>query len=482
MNAQLQEGSKSYMSLFREIDRMDSYDEPTLKSRLQSLKYKIENLAVSKVQLTKLILKSLRSFHEANSPNQQVMGLMTEAEILKGKGLYAQAMKLLEKAKAAAIRHEMHYYVFEILNRQVFMGFHSIEKDNVGKLDTLFEEIERLKHNFQKETELIVLANSLTLLMQTKSLKHPSTIAIIEDLAKNEVLKHINDSDPFFVKLYFFFAHAQMKHALGDYVSANPHYLKILQLWERNHHLRKLHNRLYKLHIANYLNSCHTLGKYESFDHWLEKFQSVEDTNFDEEAGSFKDFYHIKLLYLLNTGQFRAALDLAKDVESGLEKYKFRISKSRETTLRFNVFITYFINEKYAEALDWLGTMALDNKIDARADTRALARIMRVIVHYELGHSRILDSLRTSVYRKLKKDEQLHEFERTILDHIRQLEAIVGKKALQAHWEALFQKLNDLGDRFGWNKIAGLEEITCWAESKVLQRSYVDLMEAKKKH
>lgn len=482
LNAQLQDGSKSYMSLFREMEKMEVYNEAKLKVTLQSQGYKIEHLAVAKVQLSKLILKSLRAFQEANSPEQQVFGLLSEAEILKGKGLYNQSMKHLEKAKGEAIRYEMHYYIFEILNRQVSMGLISIEKDKSEKLNALFEQIEKLKNMVQKETELRVMTNKMLHLLQTKPLKHPTTIAIVEEAAKHEMLHQISDSDSFFAKIYYFFSHALIKHALGQYSAANPHYLKMLEIWDRHPHLRELHSRLYKSHITNYLNSCHTLGMYENFDMWLDKFSGVEDTNYDEEAGSFKDFYHIKLLYQLNSGQIRAALGTANEIERGLEKYKTKISKSREMTLRFNVFLTYFINEKYSDALDWLGTMALDNKIDSRADARALARIMRVIVHYEMGHTRIIDYLRTSVYRKLKKDEQLHEFERIILQHIRQMEATVGKKEQRALWQTLLQRLNGIGDSYGWNKIAGLEEIACWAESKVLQRPYVELMEEKKKH
>lgn len=459
---------------------MDTYEEVTLKKALSKQGFKVQHLAVVKVHLANLILKSLRSFNESKNPEQGVLSLLVGAEILKNKGLYNQALKQLVKAKNAARKFEMNYYMFEILNREAAITLNLVEKDGDERLKSLFDEIEILKKKVQRETELRVLANKILLILNTKPLKHPNTIKAIDEIANDPNLSSLEESDSFFAKLYHFLTFAVVKRAQSDFSASSLYCQKMLELWERHPQLRAVHRRLYKAHISNYLNSCHMLGDYQPFAYWLEKFKSIPDTNYDEEMGSFKDFSQTRLLYLLNTGQLHAALEFTKEIEVGLTKYQSRMNKGRVTPLRFNVFITFFINEKYAEALDWLLTLALDDKIEARADARSLARIMRVIVHYELGHTRIIDSLRSSVYRKLKKDEQLHEFERTILDHIRKLEAVISKKELKALWQNLYQQLNGIGDKYGWNKIAGLEEIAVWAESKVLNRPYVKLMEERK--
>ncbi|MCC6726318.1 MAG: hypothetical protein IT258_17555 [Saprospiraceae bacterium] len=478
--AQFQDGAKSYMTLLKEIDSLEVYDEAVLKQKLATKNYNTSHLAVAKVQLSKLIMKSLRAFHESNTPEQKVLAQMAEADILRKKGLYNLTMKQLERAKSAAAELEMNNYVLQILNKQIALGVSSFEKNWNEKLNIFFEEVETLGSIVQKETELKLLTDRLLHLFQTKPLKHPSTIESLKQFEQHPMLADIADSDSFFSKIYYFFSHAIIKHAKGDFAAANPNYFKILELWDRNSSLKIIHRRLYKSHIANYLNSCHLLGKYDDFDFWLEKFTKVPDLNYDEEAGSFKDFYHIKLLYLLNTYQFEAALKITKDVAQGLGKYKQRLTKSRETVLRFNIFLTYFINEKFSDSLDWLQTMELDVKIDARADARALARIMQVIVHSELGHTRILDSLRTSVYRKLKKDEQLHEFERTILNHVRQMEAVTSKKEQRQLWGALVENLTGLDEKYGRGKIFGLDEITGWAESRYLGKPYMQVLKDKK--
>jgi len=481
VNSKAQKGSKLYLTLFQEMDKMETYDEAKLKDRLKSLGFKPTNLAVTKVHLTKLILKALRSFYEGNTREHTVLSMLLEAEILKNKGLYQQAIKHFEKAKDTARHFEMHYHIFEILNRLIFTHIGLFVKGTPEKLEALFEEMESLKNLAYKEAEVKTLACKAWLIPNTKQLRRPATLSAIEAIECHPMLQEIETGDTFFTKIYYFSAHAHLNHAKGEYQKANQHYKKILELWNSHPHIRDINNRTYKSDITNYLNSCHTLGKYEVFDEWLERFESIKDTNFNEEAGSFKDYYHLTLLYLLNTAQLKRALEIVPKVEYGLKAYKPRINKAREISLRFNVFFVFFCNERFSEALDWLNTLDLDKKLEAKADTKALARIIRVIVHYELGHTRILEDLRTSVYRKLKKENQLHEFERTILEHIRHLENTPDKKDKKVLFESLLEKLNAIGETYGMQKIAGLEDIVCWAESRVYNKSYLEVLEQRKK-
>ncbi len=482
VNAQSQEGAKSYLTLFQEIDKQEVYDEPRLKEALKSLNFKVEHLAVAKINLTKLILRSLRMFNEGNSAEHRVLAMLLEAEILRKKGLYKQAIKHLDKAKEMAQHYEMHFHIFEILNRLVFIHIDTFGKGTEKKLKELLDEIEKLQAKTEKEARLQALAFKVTLLLFTKPLRDSSTVVEVSKIESNIQEFQVEVEDTFFSKLYYFVTHGSLSRAKGQHAASNKLFEKVMELWERNPLIRDMNSRVYKNYITTYLNSFHMLGNYSVFDEWLKKFDGIPDTNFDEEAGSFKDYYHITLLYLLNTAQLKRALNLVPKIEAGLELYKAKINKSRETTLRFNIFIVFFLNEKFSEALDWLGTMELDNKLEARADSRSLARIMRVIVHYELGHSRILDDLRTSVYRKLKKEEQLHEFERAILDHIRQLEQAMNKKAKNILFQKLITNLNHIGETFGVNNVAGLEEIICWAESRLNNKPYIQVLEARKKH
>lgn len=480
LNSKPKNGSKEYLSLFQEIDRMAEYDEAKLKERLAAVGFNTAHLAVAKINLTKAILKSLRGFYESSSPEHGILSMLMEAEILKNKGMYLLAVKHLLKAKEIAGKYEMHFHIFEILNRLSSIYIFIFDKGTEAKLVALFDEMEALKKRTFREAEMRALAFKLTLIAASKPLRHASTLAAIEELTSNPIAQQLEPDDTFFTKVFYFLFHGMAANSKGDYEKSNPNYKKVLEIWNSYPHIRDINSRLYKSHIANYLNSCHTLANYSMFNEWLDKFERIEDVNFDEKAGSFKDLYHIKLLYLLNTMQFELALEMAPQVELGLETFHERIGLSRQTALRFNIFLVYFLNEKFPEALDRLQTIKLEEKLEAKADSRALGRIMNVIVHYEMNHSRILEDLRKSVYRKLKKMEQLHEFEKAILDHIRLLEQAPDKKAKTGLFKELLVKLNGVGEKYGFNKVVGLEEIMGWAESRMQGISLIAALKARK--
>lgn len=482
LNAQSQDGAKAYLLLFHAIDKQQCYDEAKLKESLKNTDFNLEHFAVAKINLTKQILRSLRGFYEGNSPEHRILSMLLEGEILRKKGLYKQAVKHLEKAKNMASHYEMHFHIFEILNRILFIHVDIFKKGTENKLQELFEEIEILQQKTEIEARLQSLAFKILLVLFTKPLRDTVTLTEIAEIERQLKQYQIDNDATFYSKLYYFVTSGNLSRVKGLHTETTKHFEKVLELWDRHPHIRDINPRLYKNYIATYLNSLHLIENYASFDPWLIKFESIPDSNFDEEAGTFKDYYHITLLYLLNTAQVERALGLIPKIEQGLELYQDKINKSRETTIKFNVFLVYFFNEKFSEALDWLGKMELDNRLEARADARSFARIMRVIVHYELGHNRIIDDLRMSVYRKLKKQEQLHEFERAILDHIRQLEQVINKKEKLALFEKLLDNLNSIGDRLGKNNVAGLDEIMCWAESRIKNVPYVKVLEARKQH
>ncbi len=481
LNTQLQKGEKSYLSLYKELEMMEEYDEEALKAALDNLGLNTANLPAAKNQLMKMILKSLRSFNENEKPEQTISSMLLEADILKRKGLYASSLKLLEKAKATARHYELHYQIFEILNRQVNQSIDMLHKNPSKDINALFEEIENLTQTVQTETEMRLLANKLLWVLTSLPLKRPSTVALVNEIEQKLTQKGINEDDSFFARTYYLQAKGFINYVKGDFVSANTIHQKILELWERYPHIRDSNRVMYKGYIYNYLVNCNRLGDYHEFEQWLNKLSTVDDMNYDEEATSFINRYKIQQLYLLNTRQFEKALELVSIIEVGLQRYKPKITKSSEMTFRFIVFITLFINEKFVAALDWLDTMTLDNKFKGKADLIALVRIMQLVVHHELGHARFLENMHNTVYRRLKKEQQLHEFERTILNSIKQLEQAKNNKLLKMQtYTELHEKLKAIGEKYGYNNITGLEEITCWAESKLVNRRFSDVLRENK--
>ena len=101
-----------FLSLFNVMDKMLRYQEKIILEKGIVTKQQLSNL---KAHLYKQILISLRM----NPVHKNIRILIREqldfATILYQKGLYKQSLKLLEKAKLLALKHEEKYIAYDIV-------------------------------------------------------------------------------------------------------------------------------------------------------------------------------------------------------------------------------------------------------------------------------------------------------------------------------------------------------------------------------
>ena len=81
LQSSLQSGDKNYVRLFDLIEKMEVYDEETVKSTFRGEKF-INHLPSEKNHLYKLILKSLRSYYSETSVSSMLKQEIKNVEIL----------------------------------------------------------------------------------------------------------------------------------------------------------------------------------------------------------------------------------------------------------------------------------------------------------------------------------------------------------------------------------------------------------------
>ena len=92
--------NNDYLKLFREFERQETLDESRIKQNLAGERF-LEHYAVTKSYLYDLILKAMRSYSK-HSDDKRVLDLIQDVEFLTGKGIFDQALQLLQKAKEIA--------------------------------------------------------------------------------------------------------------------------------------------------------------------------------------------------------------------------------------------------------------------------------------------------------------------------------------------------------------------------------------------
>ena len=101
-----------FLSLFNFLDKLDKYSEKAILVKGIVTKQQLSNL---KAHLYKQILISLRLNPIHQNIRIQIREQMDFATILYQKGLYKLSLKILDKAKALALKNQEKYAAFDIV-------------------------------------------------------------------------------------------------------------------------------------------------------------------------------------------------------------------------------------------------------------------------------------------------------------------------------------------------------------------------------
>ncbi len=141
--------------LFDVLNRMKTYNEETLKSKLGESVAK--NIKVYKIQLQDLLLKSLSSYHSKRTVLSKVRLWLEEADILAEKQLFDQALDRLAKAKAVCKHYEEFTYLLEISAREFHLKHVSNDRLGISTHPYFEETLDFIRHiqtalNYHKQS------------------------------------------------------------------------------------------------------------------------------------------------------------------------------------------------------------------------------------------------------------------------------------------------------------------------------------------
>jgi hypothetical protein len=112
----------------------------------------------------------------------------------------------------------------------------------------------------------------------------------------------------------------------------------------------------------------------------------------------------------------------------------------------FNACLFHFRDANYKRALHWLNRVLQDEKVEERQHIHCSARIIELIIHYEMENVELLESLMRSTHRYLYKRNKIYEFENIFLAFLKNMARDYyddGKRKM--HFDSLEQNLERIG-------------------------------------
>ena len=484
-------GSKNnYVLLFDFVVKQTEPNDDEIRDKFKGENF-IKRLSAAKYDLYNLILRSLNEYHTMDTIKGQIRDQLQRASVLQNKALYAQAQKVLVTAKKQAYQFDEFKLLLDIIEQELSviqrLGQMVERKEEVDELQTESEGILKKMLNISQFDRIgsntTKRMNSIGRPRNTEELAAYSEIVASSKLWNSEEEKFTP-----LERMHLFKAKSLWYYAVNDVEKSWEYTKKRVDLYEQ--YIERITDP------SNYLSALYNL---EVTSNKLEKYELGREVrekilNFDKINDEWKitennrvlmyKSLNNELIYLIQTAQYEKADVLVENIASQLDDFKGKLGESDEVIYLYNFTNLYIYSEKYNKALKWLSRLLNHKYVGYREDVYSFARILNLLVHYELGNFDVLPYYVRSTYRYLKKEDRTTKIEYLLVDFIKKKVPKFERGANQSVMDAFKDLKHEIDEVLASNEYeATLMEyfdLSTYLSSKINRSSFRD--EYLKKH
>ncbi|GJM31427.1 MAG: hypothetical protein DHS20C18_04280 [Saprospiraceae bacterium] len=468
-----------YLLLFDAIEAQEFFDEEGLKQLIypdepiNSRKY-----SELKAYLYDLILRSLQFYDEKSSVDFRLKGMLSSIRVLYKRSHYEDCREIIGKGKKLARRYEKYNSILEFLDWEKQIAY---AQTDIAYLDRNLNGIAAEETMVHTQIDYYlrsrnIFFNLLVNLRKDPSLSKASWEKKLADTIDPAFMEEVKAKGGHQARVIYYRTTAIYAYALRDFQQFYTLSKSLLELMESKRHFLQEDVSEYISAISNFIRSCGELSKYEEIELALNKLRNVTPKNQDDELKIHRQYYQSKFSLCIDQGTFEEGRKALQDHFE--ERKKFDPSYFENNSFYYNYFYIYFGAGDYQKALEFLNKWLGLAKDVERMDLQSLARMLNLIIHYELGNTVLLESLIRSTYRFLKKRNRLHDVERELIHFIREASEAYSGQDVRKALTGLKTSFNNLShDPLSRNVITRYFNIIAWVESKIRKVTFAEIIQ-----
>ncbi|MCP3930814.1 MAG: hypothetical protein GY705_17135 [Bacteroidetes bacterium] len=471
-----------YTRLFDAIDAQEKFDDEALKKQIypdeaiHSRKY-----SELKAYLYDWILKSLQSFDENKFVDFRLKNLLQSIKALFHRALFKDCMDQLAKGYKLTEKYEKYNEKLELLNWEKRIAY---AQTDIAYLDKELGRIEKEENwclgNLSNITAYRnIFFRLLIHLRKDASLRSDQQKLHLQDIMQDELLVNTDKAHSHLAKVLYHRIYSVYYYAITDFERFYQTGKELLNLMESKPHFLKEDVSEYISALSNYTVSCDLLNKHDEVRECLQKFKNVKPNTLDDELKIHRQHYNNKFRLCIVSGEFEEGLIALKKHLS--ESKHFDKAVFNRSSFYFQYFYIYFGTGNYQKALEYLNQWLSFSKSIERQDLQTIARILNLIIHYEMDNTLLLESLLRTTYRYVKKQNAVFEYERKIIGFFRDVIRIHNRNALKRALIKLKQELEILTEMPAEKAMLQLFDIVAWVESKIRNKPFSDIVKERYK-
>ncbi len=377
----------NYILLLNEILNQEEYNEKAIKEKFKNKRF-IKQLHVTKINLSTIILESVRQNGRDSNAATQIIDLLKDIEKLFSKELYEIALSKVKAAYFLSTKFEKNHFLPAI-----------IEYERKIRTNNRKNDLKALKN--LGETEQLVLENLIATNHYWKNMvffPHKQSIQ-----KTNDALIEIPTTQMQIFKANFdYLTHISNQ----NFPSAINDLNTTISLLEKNEHKIKDEPSQYITAVNNKISFLLSLKKYEECIGVLINLRSkLKQFNFSNgviKARVLARTYTLELDIYSTMDKIENADELISEIKSFVNKYSVYLHDEYIILFHFQFAFYYFRSQKWSLALQCVNNVNNRSNHSFRIDIQTQNKLLTLMIHYEMGNFSTLKYLAINAKRFLK--------------------------------------------------------------------------------
>ena len=473
-----------FLLLFSEIDKMKEFDESIILDKKISTKQQLSNL---KAHLYKQILISLRLNPSHQNYRIQLREQLDFANILYQKGLYKQALKILDKVKQTAFDLDEKNIASEIIDLEKVIESQFITRSITGRADELIEQSRAVSKQNHYATEL----SNLSLKLYSEMLSHgyvnnDEDRKRIMDLFHDDIRKISVHKLNFTEKLWFYKAHVWKNQLLQDYKYTLKYAFLWVNLFHKNPDMILSHPVWYIKGNTYLLKLLFIYGNIDLLEKSFKDFTlTINSNNFSQNENiqllSFLTYSNTLMNIHFVKGDFFAGSKVIPEIELKMEKLRDKIDEHHLMILYLKIAAMYFGSKKFGQCISY-AMKILESKGNVQEDLLFHTRILVLMAKTESGNDDEYDEFIKSSQKYIQKMKRADDFHFESINFFNKLNDFHDKKAQEELYKNFDKKLQKFSENAYYRRSLLYMDIHGWVQSKVQNVDVIEIIKQKVKY
>lgn len=476
------ERSSKYLQLFDLMAAQDPFDEADLRIKIYHQQIpEGKKYSELKSYLYSLVLKSLQAFDEQQSVQFKLNELLQGVTVLYKRGHYDDCRELLQKAAKIARQYEDFSSQLDIIRWEKQLAYTRMDVDFLHKkLEQLqFQEDQALQHLGNIAIYQKVFFQVYTTNFKREAGQHSESrnVLLRSLVGQDEAFSDPDRATSHKSRVMYYRTLNIYYYATAEYEDFYDSGKKLIHLLESQPHFLKENLADYIATLSNLILSCGLLQRYEEVRTYLQKLHRLTPITVDDRRKIHRQYYSNLFALCSYTGEFEEA---RREMERCQQEAEQCSSQDYETASFYFQYCTIcFGCSDFSQALDYLNLWLSQPRSVEREDLQSLARILSLVLHFEMGNMMLLDSLTRSATRFMQKKNRYQDLERRFIHFIHDLMKAPGQQEIRI----CFQKIKaDLPEMSGYKTLLQTFDLEAWLESKIKGQTFAATVQEKWKN